>query len=121
MVDKAWMTAIAALPRLGHLQRQIRRLLYLIHGPITTPELAGHVYARPTKNWHRYNVRRSATKFAERVGDHQGALTNSGSILVDSGGTLSLSGTTTIASGGGLLEASSERSGEGQNAVLLCR
>ena len=70
MVDKAWMNAIAAFPRLGHLQRQICRLL-LTHGPMTTPELAGHIYARPTKTWHRYNMRRSATKFAERVGDRQ--------------------------------------------------
>jgi hypothetical protein len=70
MRGRAWMSAIAAFPRLGHLQRQIRRLL-LTHGPMTTPELAGHIYARPTKNWHRYNVRRSATKFAERVGKRQ--------------------------------------------------
>ena len=35
MVDKAWMSAIAAFPRLGHLQRQICRLL-LTHGPMTT-------------------------------------------------------------------------------------
>ena len=45
MRGRAWMSAIAAFPRLGHLQRQIRRLL-LTHGPMTTPELAGHIYAR---------------------------------------------------------------------------
>jgi len=57
------MAVIAALPRLGRVQRQIRRLL-LIHGAMATPTLADRIYAHPTKKWHRYNVRRSAIKFA---------------------------------------------------------
>jgi hypothetical protein len=34
---------------------------------MTTVELAGSIYARPTKSWHRWNVRRAAAKFCVRV------------------------------------------------------
>jgi hypothetical protein len=32
-----------------------------------TVELACSIYARPTKSWHRWNVRRAAPRVAERV------------------------------------------------------
>jgi hypothetical protein len=56
----------ARAPRVGRVQRQIRRLL-IIRGQMTTVELAGSIYARPTKSWHRWNVRRAALKVAVHV------------------------------------------------------
>jgi hypothetical protein len=52
--------------RIGRVQRQIRRLL-IIRGQMNTVELAGSIYGRPTKSWHRWNVRRAAPKVAVHV------------------------------------------------------
>jgi hypothetical protein len=37
---------------------------------MTTVALAGSIYARPTKSWHRWNMRRAAPKVAVRVRGH---------------------------------------------------
>jgi hypothetical protein len=49
--------------RVGHIQRQIRRLL-IVHGAMTTTELARSIYPRPNQEWQHRQVRRSAAKFA---------------------------------------------------------
>ena len=54
--------------RIGRIQRQIRRLL-IIHGPMTSGELARRLYPRPNKDWHWRQVRDSASRFAERIGN----------------------------------------------------
>jgi hypothetical protein len=59
----------ARAPRVGRVQRQIRRLL-IVRGQMTTVALAGSIYARPTKSWHRWNMRRAAPKVAVRVRGH---------------------------------------------------
>jgi len=41
--------------------------LAVLRGQMTTVELAGSIYARPTKSWHRWNVRRAALKVAVHV------------------------------------------------------
>jgi hypothetical protein len=59
----------ACAPRVGRVQRQIRRLL-VIRGQMNAVELAGSIYARPTKSWHRWNVKRAAVKFCVRIRGH---------------------------------------------------
>jgi hypothetical protein len=50
------------LPRVGRIQRQIRRLL-IVRGDMTTGELARSIYSRPTQHWQRRQVREAARKF----------------------------------------------------------
>jgi hypothetical protein len=56
------------LPRVGRVQRQVRRLL-VIHGPLPTGELARRINSCPTaEDWQLTQVRASARKFAVECG-----------------------------------------------------
>jgi hypothetical protein len=55
--------AAAHRPRVGHAVRGVRRLL-IIHGPMTTGDLARSIYARPTQHWQYERVRLAARRFA---------------------------------------------------------
>ncbi len=64
----------ARRPRIGKIELRIRRAFIANLGqPLTTPELARRCYhVTKLKRWHRYNVRRAASKFAIRVGYGRG-------------------------------------------------
>jgi hypothetical protein len=65
-------TLLIVAKRVGWVQRQIRRLL-IVHGQLTTVELARSIHARPTKPRHCYSVRRTAPKFAVEVSRRRAA------------------------------------------------
>jgi hypothetical protein len=67
------MSKTAQSRRIGHIQLWVRRLL-IIHGRMTTSELAKRIYARTTlREWHLWNVRRAARKFCVPVGRRRSA------------------------------------------------
>ncbi len=69
---RARQVVIAArTPRIGRVQRQIRRAFIAHHyRPLTTIELMRWCYPKVTKfkRWHSYGVRRAAPKFAVAIG-----------------------------------------------------
>jgi hypothetical protein len=60
-------TARTDYSRVGRIERRVRRAL-IIHGPMSTTELRLAVYGQPFRDWHRKQIRKSATKFAVEVG-----------------------------------------------------
>jgi hypothetical protein len=54
-------------PRVGKIERQVRRLL-IVRGRMTTTQLMEAIYPRPTQHWHYERVRRAASKFAIECG-----------------------------------------------------
>ena len=66
--DRGPNTAVRTdFPRNGRIQTRVRRLL-IIHGPMTTGDIARQIYARPTTDSNRLQVRRAARKFALEIG-----------------------------------------------------
>lgn len=61
----------ARSPRVGHLQRQVRRAFIAANGrPLSTTDLLRWCYShlRRYERWRCQNVRRAARKFAESIG-----------------------------------------------------
>jgi hypothetical protein len=66
---RAQLLIAARRPRVGRIERLVRRSLVAAGKPLTTIELARRIYrTTQLKHWHSYNVRRAAPKFAVRVG-----------------------------------------------------
>jgi hypothetical protein len=61
------LTLAANSPRVGRIERQVRRLL-IVRGRMTTTQLMKAIYGSPTQHWHYERVRRAASKFAVEFG-----------------------------------------------------
>jgi len=67
-IRRAQLVMAANRPRIGYVERQVRRELIAAGHALTTRQLAERIYrTTPLENWHLGNVRRSAPKFAVRV------------------------------------------------------
>jgi len=68
-VDRNRMCVIAALPREGKIQRQIRRCFIAHSGQHKTRDLLNWAFpTQPRQHWHYWSIYRAAPRYAVRVG-----------------------------------------------------
>jgi hypothetical protein len=68
--DNGDMPVIAALPREGRIQRQVRRAFVAHSGqPLRTRDLLAWAFpAQPRQHWHYWSIYRAAVRYATKVG-----------------------------------------------------